>query len=258
VQGLLRLGVRALMVENKLLDLERRPGAKRAFEPRRPGPPWRIGWFGMLRCRKSLNILTALAARRPDLVEVTIRGRPTPAVFDDFDQAVEGVPALDFGGPYAPQELGALYRDCHFSWAVDYYEEGLNSLMLIPNRLYESGAHGCVPLALAEVETGRWLARHGLGVRFENPLREMEAFFEDLDPGLYARLEASVARADPSLFRAGLDECERIRSALAGVMAKPRTSTRPSEELGSDTEILRPSAYRHPLPRRGEKPAGLA
>jgi hypothetical protein len=250
MQGLDRLGLQTLVVENKLLDL----APPRAFSPRKPGPPWRIGWFGILRCSRSLNVLTALAARRPDLVEVTIRGRPTSAVFADFEAAIEGVPALKFGGPYAPHEIGDLYRGCHFCWSIDWYDEALNSAMLIPNRLYEAGASRCPPLALAGVETGRWLARQGLGVRLDDPLHELEAFFETLTPSAYARLEARMAAADPDLFLANQGECARLLSALTAVLAKPRSV----EESVLAPEVLRPSAHRHSLPQRGSEPAGAA
>ena len=253
MQQIGRLGVKPLLIENKHLDLTAARLAP-AWAPRRPGPPWRIGWFGCLRCRKSLDILTALAARRPDLVEVVIRGRPAPAVFQDFADIVEGVPGMRYGGPYDPRETAALYRDCHFSWAIDYYDEGRNSAILIPNRIYDAGAHHCVPLALAGVETGRWLARRGVGVLLEDPLRELEALFERLDADGYRALEARMASVDPNAFRADRAECERLHSALVGVMAKPRFSDDPASD---------PKAYLSPAPRRalserGGEPAGVA
>lgn len=247
-----RLGVKPLLIENKHLDLAARSAP--AWPARRPGPPWRIGWFGCLRCRKSLDLLTALAARRPDLVEVVIRGRPTPAVFPDFADIVEGVPGMRYGGPYQPGETRALYRDCHFSWAIDYYDEGRNSAILIPNRIYDAGAHHCVPLALAGVETGRWLARHGVGVLMEDPLRELEAFFERLDADGYRALEQRMAALDPNVFRADRAECERIHSALVGVMAKPRFSDDPA----LDQKAYRSPASRRALSERGGEPAGVA
>jgi hypothetical protein len=240
VQKIGRSGLKTLLVENKTLDLD--AGAtSAAFEPRPPGPPWRIGWFGVLRCRKSLNILTALAARRPDLVQLVVRGRPTPAVFENFDAAIDGVPAIRFGGPYDPSELPGLYRETHFTWAVDYYDEGLNSAMLIPNRLYDAGAHRSVPLALAGVETGRWLAAHGLGVLFDDPLRELETFFERLDADGYRRLEARSAAADPRLFRADTADCERLGAALASVLRQPRTS---DDQVRDSEPFLAPAAGR--------------
>ena len=53
------------------------------------GPPWRIGWFGMIRCQRSLDILCRLADRFPGLVEIVIRGRPARVTFKNFDEQVE-------------------------------------------------------------------------------------------------------------------------------------------------------------------------
>jgi succinoglycan biosynthesis protein ExoL len=183
-----------------------------------------------------------------------IRGRPSPAVFEDFADTVDGVPGMLFGGPYHPRETGALYRDCHFSWAIDYYDEGRNSAILIPNRIYDAGAHHCIPLALAGVETGRWLARRGVGVLLEDPLRELEAFFESLDADGYRVLEARMAAVDPNEFRADRAECDRIQSALVGVMAKPWFSDDPA----SDPKEYRARAPRRALSERSGEPAGAA
>jgi succinoglycan biosynthesis protein ExoL len=126
--------------------------------------PWTIGWFGMLRCRRSLAILGRLAARHPGQVRVLIAGLPSPDVFPDLPAEVARLPGAEYVGPYCPQDLPRLYGRVHFAWCIDYFEEGLNSAWLLPNRLYESLAHGAVPVALAEVETGRWLAAAGVGL----------------------------------------------------------------------------------------------
>ena len=94
-----------VLVENKAPGLDGpvvRPPA------RRPGPPWRIGWCGMIRCQRSLDILTELARRAPGLVEIEIHGRPAYTEFRDFDAQVASVPGVRYRGPYAP---AALHRD---------------------------------------------------------------------------------------------------------------------------------------------------
>ncbi|WP_334164273.1 glycosyltransferase [Phenylobacterium sp.] len=220
-----RLPIQTLLVENKPLEL----GAGRA--PRRlmraPGPPWRIGWMGAIRCRKSLDILTALAARRPDLLEVRIHGRPAYTEFADFDAQVAAAPGVDFLGPYTAEDLPGLYGDVHFSWAVDYMEEGLNSAWLLPNRIYESGRYGAVPIALAGVQTGRWLAERGFGVRLADP-SELEGFLERLAPDAYVRLRAELDAVPADAFVADEGDCRRLVDALAGrpVAADVQSSAR--------------------------------
>ena len=54
--------------------------------------PWRIGWFGAIRCRRSLLCLAEIARQHPGLVEVDIRGRITEAMGDDFQAIVDATP----------------------------------------------------------------------------------------------------------------------------------------------------------------------
>jgi len=143
------------LVENKVLVLS--DTASRTT-PRRPppGPPWRIGWFGVIRCRKSLDILSSVARAAWGDVEVVIRGRPSGATFPDFEAAIANRPHIRYAGPYRnPDDLPDIYGDVHFNWAVDYYESGQNSSWLLPNRIYEGSFHGTIPIALKGVETGR-------------------------------------------------------------------------------------------------------
>lgn len=224
VQGVGRtLPIETLLVENKVLELGGPTGAKPPM--RKPGPPWRIGWMGAIRCAKSLDILSALAGKRPDLVEVRIHGRPAYTEFADFDAQVARSPGVSFHGPYTAADLPTIYGDVHFSWAIDYMEEGLNSSWLLPNRIYESGRYGATPIALAGVQTGRYLAEHGFGVRLDDP-DTLEAFLDALTPEAYAALRAQLDAVPASAFSAGEADCRRLVAALAG--------RRPADVLPAD------------------------
>ena len=218
-----------LLVENKVLELTAPAASPAAVRP--VGPPWRIGWYGAIRCRRSLDLLAQLAARRPDLVGVEIRGRPAYTEFDDFEARVAGVPGLRFGGPYSAQDLADLYGGVHFAWAIDWFEAGANSAWLLPNRVYEGGRYGAVPLALNGVETGRWLAARGLGVLVDDPATRLEAVLEAMTPDRYRALAARAAAAPAADFVAGPDDCRELvqrlaatqRDALSGVdVARPK------------------------------------
>jgi len=210
------LRIPTLLVENKVLELGGVHPPRPAAPP--PGPPWRISWMGAIRCRKSLDILTALAARRPHLVEVEIHGRPAYTEFDDFDGQIASTPGLSFGGPYRAEDLQRHYGRAHFSWAIDYMEEGLNSSWLLPNRLYESPRFGAVPIALAQVQTGRYLADHGFGLRLGDP-SELEAVLDSLTPQTYAALRRQVEAVPISEFIADEGDSRRLVEAVAGRVA---------------------------------------
>jgi succinoglycan biosynthesis protein ExoL len=203
---------RSVIVENKVFE----PGPPRSHETERArGPPWRIGWYGMLRCQRSLDLLCALARNGGGLVEVDIRGRPTFDAFDDFSMQVAQAPNLSFGGPYAAADISSIYGSAHFTWAIDFFEEGLNSSWLLPNRLYEGQLFGAVPIALRQVETGRWLARRNAGLLVDDPQEELLAALRALTPRSYhelAQRTSDIPRTDLVADRA---DCEALVTALA-------------------------------------------
>jgi hypothetical protein len=85
----------------------------------------------------------------------------------------------------------------------------------LPNRLYEASRHGAVPIALAGVETGRYLAERGFGVRLADAA-ELEARLERLTPESYAELRRALARIPAEVFAAGPEDCRRLVDNLAG------------------------------------------
>ena len=139
------------------------PAARRR---RQAGEPWKIGWFGALRCRKSLELLAEFTRAMDGRFEIVLRGRPAYSEFDDFDGFVATEPyhALRTA-PTATRRISpAIYGEVHFSWAIDFFEEGLNSSWLLPNRLYEGCRYGAVPIAMRQTETGRFLAERHIGL----------------------------------------------------------------------------------------------
>jgi hypothetical protein len=221
----------ALLVENKLLPTSPVEPEVVPADSRPTGPPWRIGWFGMIRCRKSLDLLCEIAARHPGLLEVTIRGRPSRTEFADFDAQIARTPGVSFGGTYRPAELASLYGNVHFNWAIDYFEEAANSRWLLPNRIYEGGAYGAVPIALAHTETARWLDGLGIGTRLEDA-RALEEFLLRLTPAQYRALDQASAAAPRGAFLADRHDCARLLAALQKISPPCATqATSPGPDL---------------------------
>ncbi len=205
---------RTFVFENKVLaigDLRPLPPA-----PRVPGAPWKIGWFGMLRCRRSLALLAGIAAESQGRITVVIAGRPSPAEFPDFAAEVDAATGVRFVGAYRPDELAALYGAVDFAWAIDFFEEGENSTWLLPNRLYEASAYGVVPIALARVETGAWLLRHQAGLIVDDAAPGVAARLAALTDRDYRALrDAVLAIADADLV-ADAAECAALGRAVTG------------------------------------------
>lgn len=200
-RGISGYGGQALLVENKVPAYARDAVAAPQMDDMAPGQaplgtpgePWVIGWFGMLRCRKTLAMLAHIAASSGGCIRVIIAGKPSPAEFPDFAAQVAAMPGVSYEGPYAASDLPRLYGRLHFVWSIDYFEEGMNSRWLLPNRLYEGIAHGAVPIALSDVATGQWLARRGIGLRLRSPVEELSALLAAMSFAEYRQLRAKVA-----------------------------------------------------------------
>ncbi|WP_174300237.1 glycosyl transferase family 1 [Caulobacter sp. S45] len=201
-----------LLVENKVLQLE----GDNDPPPRPPGPPWRIGWFGMIRCARSLDILTRLAERFDGKIEVIIRGRVAESEFDDFSGDVSRAPFVQFLGAYNGADLSDIYGDVHFAWALDFFEEGENSTLLLPNRLYEASLYGVPAMALGSVEAGAWLARHGAGVRLEDTEASLLDFIETLTSDVYQTLVSQVRNIPANDLVFDAPDCRKLISQLRG------------------------------------------
>jgi succinoglycan biosynthesis protein ExoL len=203
-------------LENKVLLIEDSLGLDFKADPRiGAGPPWRIGWFGMLRCRKSLDILGSLARKASGAVEIVIRGRPSDATLADLTSRVSPMSHVHFAGPYRSHDLSTIYGDVHFSWAIDYFEEGQNSDWLLPNRIYESALFGAVPLALSKVASGRWLAKRGVGVLLDEPVESaIGDFIGRLSSNHYLKLAQQLRTLPRRDLIAVHSDCRELVEAL--------------------------------------------
>ncbi|CAN7484470.1 glycosyltransferase [Neorhizobium sp. LjRoot104] len=209
-----------LLLENKVLALEAgRVSGPLQPRPPEPGKPWRIGWFGAIRCRRSLDLLIDFAARMEGRVEIVLRGRPAYSEFDDFDAKVAAAPHVEFHGAYRnPEDLAAIYGDVQFTWAIDFFEEGLNSSWLLPNRLYEGGLFGAVPVALAGTETGRFIGKRGIGlVRNHVTAETLETLFNEMTEARYVDLFSRLAAVERSQWVTGPAECRALVARLAAL-----------------------------------------
>ena len=210
------------LIENKVL-LPDFGSVRPEQDARRAGPPWKIGWFGMLRCRRSFDILASVARQCGGDLEVVIAGRPSPNEFPDFEGLVARSPHVTFTGPYRFDELPAMYDSVHFCWAVDYFEQGLNSTWLLPNRIYESAFFGAVPIAVEGVETARWLADKRIGLTLEGePEAALRAIVTAMTDRHYAELSDALKRIPATELADTVDTCRRLVEDLAELNTSSR------------------------------------
>ena len=204
-----------LLVENKVLP----PAGhveRAAAVPRPAGPPWRIGWFGNLRCRRSVGLLKEIVRRAQGAAEVLIRGRPSSHTLPDLEQCIADAPGIRFGGPYAPAELAQIYGQVHFVWSVDYTDAGLNSDWLLPNRIYEGSFFNTPSIAERGKAAGGWVAEKGAGLLVDNPVLDTVRLLTALTQDDYRRLEQRTRDIDTHAIAFDHAACRALVAALGG------------------------------------------
>jgi succinoglycan biosynthesis protein ExoL len=189
-------------------------GPRPAPQPPRDGP-LRIGWFGNLRCRRSLNLLLKASETLRDRLTVLLWGAPARHELPDFEQRIDGRPNVEFRGRYRwPEDLELIYGNVDLVWAGDFHDPSANSKWLLPNRLYEGGYFGTPPIAPADSETGRWIERHGFGFTLEEPLEEtFPKLLEGLTSGDLNQARQMLAAAPDSVFLQPQDELRNVIEA---------------------------------------------
>lgn len=206
-----------VLLENRVYAAGGPRGRNPALVPS-AGGPLRIGWFGALRCRRSLAALSDFAARMDGTVEVVLRGRPALTEFDDFHGTVAARRHLSYGGPYAAGDLADIYSGVHLAWAIDYFEEGQNSAWLLPNRIYEGCLHGAIPIALAGTETAAFIERLGIGIIVPDTAPDtLMQTLGTLDASALRRLAEAVAAVPSATFAAGVADSRALVARLAQV-----------------------------------------
>jgi succinoglycan biosynthesis protein ExoL len=219
---LARIDTPVALLANKVLELDgaSRTAREELLSPA-AGAPWIIGWFGALRCRKSLELLSAFTRGGEGRFEIVLRGRPARSELPDFERFVAAEPFMRFEGAYRnPEDLAGIYSAVHFSWAIDFFEEGLNSDWLLPNRLYEGCRYGAVPIAMRHTEAGRFLAGRGMGLLLDEATpAALGRLLGSLGEAGFRRLRERILAEDRATWVCDLSDCRALVERLAGLPA---------------------------------------
>ncbi len=159
----------ASLIENRLAA-----GADYADRPAPALPafsPLRIGWIGVLRCKRSLGLLTRLARELGPAIQIELHGAPALTEVPDFHEQIQDLQNITYHGRYrSPEDLARIYNDLHVVWAGDFMEAGFNSSWLLPNRLYEGGYFGVPAIAPEGTQTAKWITARGAGFTIDEDL----------------------------------------------------------------------------------------
>ncbi|MEM9739342.1 MAG: hypothetical protein AAF829_05695 [Pseudomonadota bacterium] len=205
--------------------MENRLPAASDFGPRpvlagsRVEGPFKLGWIGNLRCKRSFHLLLSLADQFGPAVEVHLHGVPARREIEVFEPEVETRDNVNFHGRYqAPDDLAEIYAPLDAVWAGDFMEAGANSEWLLPNRLYEGGYFGVPPIAPSGTQTAAWIKAHQTGLLIDEPLgRSLPDLVKDLieSPEPLATARERLLAQPKNVFVEPRGEMARlVRSAL--------------------------------------------
>jgi succinoglycan biosynthesis protein ExoL len=174
---------------------------------------WVIGWFGTLRCAKSMAFLEEIAEALGPRVEIYTRGYPTETGLEAYLQVVDRHTNWTHDGEYTiPDDLEDMYGRVHFSWCLDFLDEHGNSPLLLACRMYQGGFYGAVPLVVRESEMDHWLTRAGIGHAFgPSHVAEIIQFLKDVSPEEYRIERARIMDQRRALF---LEDGQDTRAML--------------------------------------------
>lgn len=176
-------------------------------------PPWRLGWFGLLRDGESFEILLKAAQRRDD-IDITLRGRPVPSFQALIDRYLP-LPNMRFSGPYTQDDLATIYNACDFTWAVEYVgQNSQNPKLALGNRIYEGGYYNNPVIALAGTAMGNWLRHRGVGVVLNDPRTDFEPFIANLTVEGYRALFRGAADLPTGELVWTSDDCHAFVTKL--------------------------------------------
>ncbi len=167
-------GFRFFLIENRLLSSFARSVGRPTLDPQPASSrPLRLGWVGILRCQRTLDLMVRAAQAFGDAIEIRVHGKPDLWSVPNFHDTIERVDNISFFGSYkAPGDLPGIYGELDLVWSGDFMEAGLNSKWLLPNRIYEGGYFAVPPIAPAETQTANWVLDNEAGFVVAEPIEE--------------------------------------------------------------------------------------
>jgi len=163
---------------------------------------WTIGWFGALRCERTLELIRSTAIALPDEVTFYLRGAPTIIEGERFRETVNALPNIVWEGIYRhPDDLAEIYSRIDVMLGFELVHEAHNSRWLLPNRLYEAGYFNTPLIAPEQFQVGRYIATHGIGWLLEAPLQEhLVSLIRSLEMDEYRRVVAAISALPAEMF----------------------------------------------------------
>jgi succinoglycan biosynthesis protein ExoL len=159
---------------------------------------YRVGYFGLIRCKRSLEILAAFANARRNNFNLYVRGYPFD-VQQELDSLLSN-PGVLLGDEYkSPEDLGSLYGRVDLVWACyPFSSETVGNWRLAKtNRFYESMAYGIPIIVQSGTMDAIYVKKFGLGLVLD---------MADIECSILKLL--SIKDSDVSLWKLNIENLE--------------------------------------------------
>ena len=216
----LRSNVPAIIVENKLeasLTVAR-PEAVRGNLPQgRPfiDRPLRIGYFGLLRCQWTWDVLKAFALKHPKDVQIVMAGYPMEPA--DIAEQAKSIPNVIYSGEYkSPNDLPRLYGGVDIVWACYKFigPRDWNLKWARPNRFYESCYFGRPLISRLGSSDSKEVDRLKIGFNIQtHEISEVVTELESITAEMVEQWRSNSLELPNSLF-IYTDEGEQLKSHI--------------------------------------------
>lgn len=178
-------GVTFHLIENKLNPGTSPEPSEHPARLNKTENSFTIGYFGLIRCERSLQVLLEAATRFQGRISVMIRG-----VFlgtESYQKSIEEHPFMSYGGPYvAPDDLREIHDEVDLSWLVHAHSSENTKWSRI-FRFYHAAYYKCPMIVQEGSQDGLVVDKLGLGLTVDifDSGSVMEALdsltFEDLE-----------------------------------------------------------------------------
>ena len=216
----LRSDVPAIVVENKIEAslTSARPEAVRGNLPQgRPfiDRPLRIGYFGLLRCQWTWDVLKAFALKHPRDVEIVMAGYPMEPA--DIAEQAKSIPNVIYSGEYkSPNDLPRLYGAVDLVWACYKFigPRDWNLKWARPNRFYESCYFGRPLISRLGSSDSKEVDRLKIGFNIQtHEISEVVTELESITWEMVEQWRSNSLELPNSLF-IYTDEGEQLKSRI--------------------------------------------
>ena len=216
----LRSDVPAIVVENKIEAslTSARPEAVRGSLPQgRPfiDRPLRIGYFGLLRCQWTWDVLKAFALKHPKDVEIVMAGYPMEPA--DIAEQAKSIPNVIYSGEYkSPNDLPRLYGAVDLVWACYKFigPRDWNLKWARPNRFYESCYFGRPLISRLGSSDSKEVDRLKIGFNIRtHEISEVVAELDSITAEMVEQWRSNSISLPNNLFMY-TDEAEKLKSHI--------------------------------------------